>query len=205
VHNKKYSCPICNKEIPVLPRYPKYVCSECAVKASDKNGRLLKFSNTDISGGFIARYKDNGETYNSHICYIDGIICVADEGRFGGIVIEKGQTHENLFYQKLPEKNNRPIKKGQSPNTINRQLNKKVLTLKLPDNKLEAKNILLLESGKTIASNIYNVYIEEYDVEGEILTVEKKDLIVPLNSMLDEWVIDRILEFDIKKLYLYLD
>ena len=31
---------------------------------------------------------DTGEPYERHECYIDGILCDADEGHFGGIVIQ---------------------------------------------------------------------------------------------------------------------
>jgi len=41
-----------------------------------------------MTGGFIAEYEDTGESYPSHECYVDGIPCYADEGRFGGIVIQ---------------------------------------------------------------------------------------------------------------------
>jgi hypothetical protein len=42
----------------------------------------------------MARYADTGEAYASHVCYIDGVACYADEARFGGIVIQtvKGDT-----------------------------------------------------------------------------------------------------------------
>ena len=52
------------------------------------DGRLLKFSNVDISGGFRARYLDTGAEYASHECFIGGVKCHADEAHFGGIVIE---------------------------------------------------------------------------------------------------------------------
>ena len=52
------------------------------------DGRLLKFGNVDISGGFKARYADTGEEYPSHECFIDEVKCHADEAHFGGIVIE---------------------------------------------------------------------------------------------------------------------
>jgi len=41
-----------------------------------------------MTGGFIAAYADTGESYPSHACYVDGIQCNADEGYFGGIVIQ---------------------------------------------------------------------------------------------------------------------
>lgn len=85
---KSQKCPICNIEVTLIPRYPKYVCSQCATRAVSKHGRPLTFSNVDLSGGYIAHYADSGEEYPSHECYIDNIACHADEARFGGIVIE---------------------------------------------------------------------------------------------------------------------
>lgn len=82
-------CPICSTEVQLSERYPKSVCVACSAGATDENGRLLKFSNTTImAGGFAAEYADTGEPRDSHICYIDGIKCRADEHRFGGIVIQ---------------------------------------------------------------------------------------------------------------------
>jgi len=81
-------CPICHRSVPPFARYPRYLCAECASRAKSKDGRSLKFSNIDMSGGFIAVYADTGESHPSHECYVDGIQCYADEHRFGGIVIQ---------------------------------------------------------------------------------------------------------------------
>ena len=81
-------CPICSKSVESSARYPRYLCGECASKAKSKDGRLLKFFNADLSGGFIAQYADTGTSYPGHECYIDEIPCFADEARFGGIVIQ---------------------------------------------------------------------------------------------------------------------
>jgi hypothetical protein len=82
-------CPICSAEVAFFPRYPKYVCQPCVARATDETDRPLRFSNTTIlAGGFAAEYADTGEKRESHVCYIDGIKCRADEHRFGGIVIQ---------------------------------------------------------------------------------------------------------------------
>ncbi len=81
-------CPICSKPVEPSLRYPRYVCRECASKASSQDGRALKFHNESFSGGFVAKYADTGEQYLSHDCYINGVKCYADEARFGGIVIQ---------------------------------------------------------------------------------------------------------------------
>ena len=82
------TCPICHAATSPSERYPRHVCTSCASRASSADGRLLTFSNLDMSGGFIARYAGSDEVHDSHECFIDGIECRADEARFGGIVIE---------------------------------------------------------------------------------------------------------------------
>jgi hypothetical protein len=82
------NCPICGARVPPSPRYPRYVCAECSLRAADEQGRSLRFTNVSISGGFAAIYADTREERDSHICYIDGIRCRADEAHMGGIVIQ---------------------------------------------------------------------------------------------------------------------
>ena len=82
-----YHCPICGKAGEASPRYPKYICVECGHRAVDENGRQLKFTNVAVSGGFEARYMDTGEIRDSHICWVDGVRCFADEAHMGGIVV----------------------------------------------------------------------------------------------------------------------
>jgi len=81
-------CPICSADVPYSERYPRYVCNSCHTRATDENGRSLRFSNVSLSGGFAAIYADTREERNDHVCYIDRIRCRADEARFGGIVIQ---------------------------------------------------------------------------------------------------------------------
>ncbi len=83
-----HSCPICSTPVRHFTRYPRAVCHSCYSKASDTQGRKLSFFNTSISGGFEAIITETKEKYQSHICYIDGVKCWADEARFGGIVIQ---------------------------------------------------------------------------------------------------------------------
>lgn len=82
------TCPICHRPVQPSERYPRYVCKDCAAQARSSDGRLLKFYNVSLSGGYMATYADTEEPYDSHNCYIHGIHCYADEHRFGGIVIQ---------------------------------------------------------------------------------------------------------------------
>lgn len=84
----EYKCPICGISQPLIERYPNYVCNKCTEEATDENGLSLTFTNEDLSGGFIAFYSKTKEKYNSHICFIRGIKCIADEARFGRIVVQ---------------------------------------------------------------------------------------------------------------------
>lgn len=84
----QHHCPICQTVLRPIERYPRYVCSACEARATSRDGRPLGFGNTGISGGFEGRYLDSGESYDSARCWIDGIACVAQEARFGGIVIQ---------------------------------------------------------------------------------------------------------------------
>ncbi|MBE7381836.1 MAG: hypothetical protein F6J95_010550 [Leptolyngbya sp. SIO1E4] len=83
-----HACPICASSTPHTARYPQSVCHACYEKACDERDRKLTFSNVSLSGGFQAIVTDTQAEYLSHICYIDGVQCWADEARFGGIVIE---------------------------------------------------------------------------------------------------------------------
>lgn len=83
-------CPICARTgLDVSERYPRYVCSSCAARASGPDGRRLNFTNWGLGGGFVASYADNGQRYmHGGNCQIDGVPCFAEEARFGGIVIQ---------------------------------------------------------------------------------------------------------------------
>ncbi len=83
------TCPICGIEVRANPRYPRYLCRDCAARAVAPDGRALRFCNADIGGGYLAFYADSEEPYPSHACVVDGIAYRADEARFGGIVIER--------------------------------------------------------------------------------------------------------------------
>ncbi len=90
--NEIKNCPICCQPIPVVPRYPHYVCQNCASRAVAADGRPLQFYNQTAFGGFLAFYADTNEPYYqgkiNAPCFIDGVACLAAEARFGGIVIQ---------------------------------------------------------------------------------------------------------------------
>jgi hypothetical protein len=85
---KKQHCPICAAAVDPNPRYPRYLCRSCALLAAAPDGRQLCFGNEGMEGGFVAGYSDTDEGYKSHVCFVKGVPCWADEARFGGIVVE---------------------------------------------------------------------------------------------------------------------
>lgn len=90
-----YHCPLCGTPGEASPRYPRYICVPCGHWATDENGRGLRFTNEAVSGGFLAYYRDTGEPYDSHICYVDGVRCWADEAHMGGIVVSVYDSEAN--------------------------------------------------------------------------------------------------------------
>lgn len=82
----RQACPICGVSQRSNPRYPRYLCHECAEQAVDEAGRLLRF--TGLGCGFQAAYADTGELRDSHVCFVRGVRCWANEAHFGGIVIQ---------------------------------------------------------------------------------------------------------------------
>lgn len=85
------SCCLCGctmgRLLEARERHPERLCPVCAVDATDEHGRSLRFGSIDGSGGFRSWYADTGEQYGRHQCFVGGAEYVADEARFGGIVI----------------------------------------------------------------------------------------------------------------------
>ncbi len=93
----KQFCGHCEKEVAYNALYPKYLCSECCAKLTDSEGRAVVFSNTGFMGTGCQGYYRNSESqklYNSNICYIEKEKFVADEAKFGGIVIQPQRFYE---------------------------------------------------------------------------------------------------------------
>ena len=56
----------------------------------------MTFGNVSVSGGFVGRYADTDEEYEGHQCFVDGVECVANEARFGGIVVQVAPRPKNI-------------------------------------------------------------------------------------------------------------
>lgn len=82
-------CPICQHEVRYYQRHPKYICKTCTEELTDSEGRPIRFHNTSIFGhGCEGSYRDTGERYEGDTCYVQGVVCKAEEFRFGGIVVQ---------------------------------------------------------------------------------------------------------------------
>jgi len=71
-------------------RYPKSICHQCRLKITDKNGRNVEFFNSEGLGFGCQGYysgTNQQEKYESNTCYIQEKEFIAEEARFGGIVI----------------------------------------------------------------------------------------------------------------------
>lgn len=80
-------CPICKTSVPVIKRYPKYVCDTCIGTGTfTMTGKPIYFRNQSIFGGFESVIDEN--VGSVHECMIDGFPCYAVEARFGGIVVQ---------------------------------------------------------------------------------------------------------------------
>ena len=80
-------CPICKNSVPVMERYPNYVCNTCIDTGTfTKTGKPISFRNRSVFGGFESVI--DGNVGVVHECMIQGIPCYVDEARFGGIVIQ---------------------------------------------------------------------------------------------------------------------
>jgi hypothetical protein len=93
------NCPICQNEYQRMIRYPRSVCVNCLMdhKVTDYDGNIVKFENEDVFGGFKSIHYDSFDAdkiivKQDHNCFINGFRCYADEGRFGGIVIQTIQS-----------------------------------------------------------------------------------------------------------------
>lgn len=81
-------CPICHTLVADNPRYPKYLCRNCAARAADIDGRPLVLRDVGPQGLYSASYAETRAPYDSNEVYVDGVPCWAREAHFGGIVIQ---------------------------------------------------------------------------------------------------------------------
>ena len=93
----KQWCSNCGDATYYMGRYPKAICSKCYAKDKfSKDGALLEFYNLSLSGGLKIVYKNQegtilkeDDTQIECLCIIDNKKFIAQEAKFGGIIIQK--------------------------------------------------------------------------------------------------------------------
>ncbi len=93
-----HPCPICGTPTAHQDRYPASVCADCQHRAADSDGRRVVAYNEGFGGGLIVFYAEAptgpqseiaGDVLETGRCWIDGIACVMQEARFGGVVVQR--------------------------------------------------------------------------------------------------------------------
>ena len=69
-------CPICKGVVKYQPRYPNYVCEVCMSEGVEVNGKVIPKNEIDVYSNLTLA------------CKVKGVICNAQEARFGGIVVQ---------------------------------------------------------------------------------------------------------------------
>ena len=84
---EKFPCPNCKNDHTTLRRYKDAVCRTCLdiYGTKTKEGIAKYFFNRDEFGGIICFCEEVAT--DDFICYVDNKKCIAEEARFGGIVI----------------------------------------------------------------------------------------------------------------------
>ena len=86
-------CPHCGKASEYQNvRYPRALCHECDMRATDLKGRPIGMGNVSMSGGFVAWHHDDESTCEQVTAdgrvLIDGKEYRAGEAHMGGCVIQ---------------------------------------------------------------------------------------------------------------------
>lgn len=86
-------CPICNNPLLFSERYPRALCNDCIGQAIDSKGNKVIYRNGMNGFGFESHHfsiRTNKVKYikQDPVCFIGGKECIAEESRFGGIVVQ---------------------------------------------------------------------------------------------------------------------
>lgn len=90
-------CPVCGTQQRANPRYPRYLCPGCVARLTTPEGRAVAFFNADLHGGCIGVHRDDDtraygdDVHSPKPCQVDAVACLAEEARFGGIVVQPAQ------------------------------------------------------------------------------------------------------------------
>lgn len=94
--SSKQTCYGCGQ--PVLPfdRYPNYLCLDCTSRLTDEHGVEIEFFNSGL-GMLYARYKETPSlNYPNNRCFLENNEYRANEGRFGGVVVQPSTADASI-------------------------------------------------------------------------------------------------------------
>ena len=103
----KQKCPICGEPVIDMKRYPRYLCSDCVMRAVDAEGRLVSFTDLDNGDGLSMRYLDKASpgvifeapsSTGYPLVWVDGTECEVRVAHFGGVVIQTTDWREYSSY-----------------------------------------------------------------------------------------------------------
>lgn len=64
-------CPLCRKELPVVDRFPYYLCRDCKGLLTDREGNSIEYYFAANPYGYKGQYRNNpGRAYLYDLCYI---------------------------------------------------------------------------------------------------------------------------------------
>lgn len=87
-------CPLCQTSVMMhADRYPNAICNDCITYAVDSKGNRVVYKNGMSGFGFESHHfssRTNKIKYikNDPVCFIQNRECIAEESRFGGIVVQ---------------------------------------------------------------------------------------------------------------------
>ncbi|MDG6347559.1 hypothetical protein QAA18_02185 [Luteimonas sp. 8-5] len=86
--SKVHPCPDLFGRDAVNARYPRAVCNDCAARTTDAKRQPVTLGNAGLSGGLVSSSPHAPVIDEQAICFIDDVACIAEEARFGGVVVQ---------------------------------------------------------------------------------------------------------------------
>ncbi len=73
------------------------VCNDCAARTTDAKRQPVTFGNAGLSGGLVSSSPHAPVIDEQAMCFIDDVACIAEEARFGGVVVQVSESPEGSF------------------------------------------------------------------------------------------------------------
>lgn len=82
---------------PVQLPISRAVCNDCAARTNDANRQPVTFGNAGLSGGLVSSSPHAPVIDAQAMCFIDDVACIAEEARFGGVVVQVSESPAGSF------------------------------------------------------------------------------------------------------------